>query len=331
MTDIILSIIIPIYNVEHYLGDCLESLVNQKSNFEFEVILVDDGSLDKSSEIADYYANKHSLFRVYHRTNQGASSARNFGIEQARGKYISFIDSDDFVSETYINILADNLSNDIDILYFSLAQFYEDGCITHFHRMPFFETKKDSIERRILSLKDNSQHIETFSFTVNKCFKRDIIIKHKIRFIEDLFTREDDIFTNEYCRYIKNIKYVDEILYFYRIGHSSLTTRYKPMNELLLLAQHMDASTSWITNPDLKKYQTTRILNFYMDATTSVAFPSLKIAKEIASFCKRNRKYGLQGRFLFAFKHNILIAIPLFYAINVIMYSIRKARSKYHD
>ena len=105
------SVIIPVYNVRKYLRRCIESVLDQ--NFDnYEIILVDDGSTDGSEEICDLYKNKHDRVRVYHKENGGLSDARNFGMEKANGKYWTFIDSDDYVTNDYLstlyNMIVDN-------------------------------------------------------------------------------------------------------------------------------------------------------------------------------------------------------------------------------
>lgn len=111
----LISVIVPIYNVEKYLYRCLESINNQTYN-NIEVILVDDGSTDSSGVIADQYAEKHNRFCVLHKENGGLSDARNNGLERARGTYICFIDSDDVIHNDYIRVLYNAIiENDCDI------------------------------------------------------------------------------------------------------------------------------------------------------------------------------------------------------------------------
>ena len=104
----LVSIIVPIYNVEQYLPACLDSLVNQTLQ-DIEIILVDDGSTDKSGQICEEYAQKGKRITVLHKKNGGLSDARNYGIKKSKGKYISFIDSDDYLSEKFISILYENI------------------------------------------------------------------------------------------------------------------------------------------------------------------------------------------------------------------------------
>lgn len=104
----LISIIVPVYNVEKYLVECLDSLIAQDYP-NIEIILVDDGSQDKSSEICDIYAKKYLNIQTCHKENGGLSDARNYGIKRARGNYISFVDSDDFVKSDYISSMYNNL------------------------------------------------------------------------------------------------------------------------------------------------------------------------------------------------------------------------------
>ena len=108
------SIIVPIYNTEQYLGHCLDSIKNQ-THQNLEIILIDDGSTDNSGKIADDYAKKDSRIQVFHQKNAGQSAARNTGIKNATGEYISFIDSDDEIDQTFIESLLDGFTEDTSL------------------------------------------------------------------------------------------------------------------------------------------------------------------------------------------------------------------------
>ncbi len=103
-----ISIIVPVYKVEPYLRKCVDSILAQTFT-DFEVILVDDGSPDNSGKICDEYASKDSRVRVIHKENGGLSSARNAGIDVARGKYLGFVDSDDYIEKDMYELLYDNI------------------------------------------------------------------------------------------------------------------------------------------------------------------------------------------------------------------------------
>ena len=99
-----ISVIVPVYNVEKYIGECIKSIINQDYE-NIEIILVDDGSNDKSGEICDEYTLKDKRVKVIHKENGGVSSARNRGIESSTGEYIAFVDGDDYVTKDYVSYL----------------------------------------------------------------------------------------------------------------------------------------------------------------------------------------------------------------------------------
>lgn len=107
----LISVIIPVYNVEKYLKKCIESVIYQSYD-NLEIIIIDDGSKDNSGKICDEYANKDKRIIVIHKKNEGVSKARNIGIEMAKGKYVAFIDSDDFIDKDYIKTLYNQCEND---------------------------------------------------------------------------------------------------------------------------------------------------------------------------------------------------------------------------
>ena len=111
MESDLISIIIPIYNAQKYLKECIDSALNQTYK-EIEIILIDDGSTDYSGKICDSYAEKDKRVKVIHNENQGVSVSRNIGIKEAKGLYITFMDADDFVSEQYVEILYRLIKND---------------------------------------------------------------------------------------------------------------------------------------------------------------------------------------------------------------------------
>lgn len=123
-----LSIIVPIFKVEEYLANCVDSLLNQDlSSEEYEIILIDDGSPDRCGEICDEYAARYSNIRVVHRENGGLSAARNSGIDVAKGEYVQFVDSDDYLEPNVLKALADKMENDnLDVLRFNYQNINED-------------------------------------------------------------------------------------------------------------------------------------------------------------------------------------------------------------
>lgn len=125
----LISVIVPVYNVEKYLVKCIESIVNQTYS-NIEIILVDDGSSDLSSKICDEYSEKYDNITALHKNNGGLSSARNYGIDNCNGKYITFIDSDDYISNIFIQTLYNAAKNrNADLVISGLKNFYDDKIV----------------------------------------------------------------------------------------------------------------------------------------------------------------------------------------------------------
>lgn len=122
----LISIIVPVYNVEPYLCRCLDSILNQTYN-NIEIILVDDGSTDRSGEICDAYREKDSRINVIHKRNGGSSSARNYGLEMAKGEYIGFVDSDDYIASDMYELLHRYMRTDVDLVCCGMVHINKNG------------------------------------------------------------------------------------------------------------------------------------------------------------------------------------------------------------
>ena len=215
MQQNLISVILPIYNVEDYLDRCLLSLQNQTyANCEF--LLIDDGSTDRSLETCFHFAEKDHRFIVIHQENQGPSSARNNGIKNSRGAYIAFVDPDDYVETTYIETLY-RVIGDADIAFCGSQKVNRSGT---------FGLKNNSSYKVSYDMEANYNVWMTkgyLSAPFCKLFDAKIIRKNNIFFIAGLDTLEDFIFLREYMLYTKKIVHCGEILYFQQLRDSSLT------------------------------------------------------------------------------------------------------------
>lgn len=127
------SIIVPVYNVEKYLKECIESLINQTYK-NIEILLIDDGSTDNSKSICDNYSKKYEFIYTIHKKNGGLSSARNLGIETSKGDYLCFVDSDDFVSKDYVESMLNNLvKHSVLISACGMCHYYDNGRIEEYN------------------------------------------------------------------------------------------------------------------------------------------------------------------------------------------------------
>ena len=127
MDKVKISFIVPVYNVEDYLGQCVESILEQDYE-EKEIILVDDGSTDSSGSICDEYAEKYENVTVIHKENGGASDARNYGLKKAAGEYILFVDADDFIEKNSLKKIVEIvILNNVDIVFLEANHYFDDG------------------------------------------------------------------------------------------------------------------------------------------------------------------------------------------------------------
>ena len=151
------SIIVPVYNVEKYIRQCLDSITNQK-NVDYEVIAVDDGSPDSCGEILDRYSESNDRIVVVHQENAGVSAARNKGIEQAKGKWVYFVDSDDWLIDDSLEA-AVNVADktDVDILFLDCLEQYDNGKEKRLKLFSqnFITDKKEGISRIQKSIRNN--------------------------------------------------------------------------------------------------------------------------------------------------------------------------------
>ena len=209
-----ISIIIPVYNVEKSLRRCLDSILAQTYS-NFEVILVNDGSTDSSGLICDEYANKDKRICVIHSENFGPSRARNIGLDVVKTPWLTFIDSDDYVTPEYL----DNFFkyNNIDITTQVIQGYYTVG---------YNGIEDDTLypstlyEHHIVLEGKRSLYIEKKNILYNwavwcKIFSIDIIRKNNIRFEEDIWCGEDGLFWHNYLCYVKKIIFIKEQGYYY--------------------------------------------------------------------------------------------------------------------
>lgn len=212
-----ISIIVPIFNVEKYLPDCLNSIINQ-SFTDYEVLLIDDGSTDKSGAICNEYAQKDVRFKVYHKKNEGVSSARNFALDKIRGDWVYFCDADDLLYEKAIEILISKFVDSVDCTMGGYARLNEQGNIIEENKI--YEDNYMSIEEILIDFY-HPKYKMINGYIWNRLFRRSIIERHKLRFREDIYIKEDGLFLVQYlCKCNHGTFYTTKPIYKY-IEHSS--------------------------------------------------------------------------------------------------------------
>lgn len=208
-----ISIIIPVYNVEKYLLKCLESIANQ--NFkDFETILIDDGSTDNSPEICKNFCQNDGRFKYFRQENSGVSTARNYGLQKASKKWIAFIDSDDYVGKDYLQLL---------ISAGEKGELVVGGYIQeNMHERKEFSIPKSGIIDRFEANKYLVNEAGFYSFLWNKLFLREVIQNSAITFNPNLFYGEDLVFIFEYLKKIDYVQMIPMTNYIYCRHDSSI-------------------------------------------------------------------------------------------------------------
>ncbi len=229
-----ISVIIPIYNVEKYLARCLDSITNQTFQ-DLEIICIDDGSTDNSPAIAKEYANKDKRISIIHQENKGPSVARNIGMKIAKGKYISFIDSDDWIDLDFFEklYLAAEKYN-ADAACASIKRPHADG------RTPFKLKFDKEMVLSTTSEKYKILEIPRKCYVWNKIYKREEIDRQGLKFIGDIKCCEDIYFTTKFLYHSKNIVIVPNTYYHYWVNNQSITRNLKDKEQIDLLTARKD-------------------------------------------------------------------------------------------
>lgn len=247
MQDIFISIIVPVYNVEKYLRECLDS-ISQLKAFSWEAILVDDGSTDTSGQICDEYAKQDSRFRVIHQKNAGVSAARNAGLDAAKGKWIWFVDSDDSINPDF-EISNPEVLDDADYVLFDMRKF-RDG-----EELKSLEHQKGTVKCTDLSKNDflckfQCNHHQRLFYK-----KTWVMIDHHQRLTFSLGTRvgEDLEFQYKYLIRCQRPARLDAVLYNYRLREGSATQddSYRRKN-LEDLPQVIERLLNWCKDENVK-------------------------------------------------------------------------------
>lgn len=215
-----LSVVIPVFNVEKYIETCICSFLNQSCN-DWELILVDDGSTDKSYSICETFAQKYSQIKLFRIANSGPSAARNVGLKYASGKYVSFVDSDDWVSFDYVETIK-RKSCDCDVVFWGI-DIYKNSEKPISKIPKSLSTNDNSLSEEILKELIVDGQIVFFGFNVLKAFKLDLLKVNGVEYRENLKNSEDHILMLEMLSHISTIKVISQSLYRYRILKQSLS------------------------------------------------------------------------------------------------------------
>ena len=276
MNQPIISVIVPIYNVEPYLRECLDSIIDQTYK-HLEIILVDDGSSDRCGDICDEYATKDPRIRVVHQENSGLSAARNAGLDIAKGDYIVFIDSDDWVAKNICEtVLSVAEGQQADLVCFGFEKILPSGRTQKWVETSSGEIKKAEAIRQVIM---GEGTIRTMS--CNKFYSRKLF--DGIRFPVGR-VHEDTAIIPKIMHRANKIYVIDRVLYYFRQHEGSITTRFlRPknmMDRLFVYNDQLEFAESYY--PELVDYILSRNLKDML-----IAREVLKGEPEYADFNKQ--------------------------------------------
>lgn len=248
------SVIVPIYNAEKYLNKCVDSILCQTYS-DLEVILIDDGSKDGTASICDEYIRKDGRVVVLHKQNGGVSSARNAGLEIARGEYVVFVDSDDWVHKEYIASLVVGLNSGVDLAICAMKETTEREEVDVSVLNPqYAQLDRNECFREML------YSTKIGGFLCNKLFKKELITR---ALKENIYYSEDFVFCAQYAENIKQAVFIDIPLYYYWQNASSVTSMHGVYNDKIfsLLEAEKLLREIYVSNlPDAKDDITLNLL-----------------------------------------------------------------------
>ena len=284
------SVIIPVYNVEKYIDRCLKSIISQNYD-DLEIIVIDNGSTDSSGSICDTYAIEYSNISVYHIENHGVGSARNFGLSKARGEFIYFVDSDDYLVGNLFADFADKLVSDLDLVVFSYYNSFEED-LTEKSRTEKSLPFKGSYDKDGFIKIFKELFLSDMLYTVwNKIYRREFLLENNHSF-EQYELGEDVRFNLDVYSNVNKIYLSQDSYYVYVIGRNgSAMSGYNPkrlqyqLQELKLVDNLLE---DWhLDNSNLDNNVKARILMSNIYNITKQKLPVNKKVKLVKEICKK--------------------------------------------
>lgn len=307
-----ISVIVPVYNAEKYLKYCIESILRQTYE-TFELILVDDGSTDKSGEICDQYANIDSRIQVIHKENGGSLSARYDGVRIAKGKYTIFVDADDWIEENELEYLLGAMNNqDFDMIEFGYIK--EHSNISEDRHSALYEgvyTQEDLWENINRCIYEEPFHVRTIDYSMcNKIVKTDLCKTALCEINTNIIIGEDAAYVFELLHMVENIRIIYKKLYHYRVNTQSIV--HKKNHDIEL--EPFESQLVFINN----KYKTEKDDPYFKCMHIYESFfinPTYAIEKYVVPFLSSYNRIVLFGKGVMS---NNVISLKEKCALNVI-------------
>lgn len=317
MKENLVSVIVPVYGVLDYIEDCVDSIIKQTYH-NIEIILIDDGSPDKCGEICDAYASKDTRVRSIHQTNAGAANAKNAGLDAAKGDYIAFVDSDDWVDQKWLETLLEKSQN-------SCADIVECSLTIEYVNYSTHSNDRNTFTEGIYETEDYLRqypHFWTNALFANKLFKSDLL--RDVRFRTERRCIDDEFFTYKAVTGANCVYRIPDELYHYRQRRSSVTQKkstlyQRTIDDLDILAERYQ----W-----MKKHYPNIAMDYLRhDVDTLLYFAGALLYNEqaIALFRKTAKFYFREVL------HSYPGKLTLYYALKSLMYPQKKFKTDLPD
>lgn len=309
MEDKLISVIVPVYNVEKYLKKCISSIISQTYK-NIEIILVDDGSTDKSGIICERFSKKDKRVTIKHIENLGVSNARNIGIEISKGDLICFVDSDDFLP-----------NNSLEILYLNMINERSDLSCGKWRKITGKGSFSNNYETKCIDTSNTKElikflEIEEVNGPVAKLFKREIIAQRNIRYKSGVTIGEDAIFNFEYIKFCKIVSFVNDIVYHYnKLNANSATHNFCENFADFSLASAIAQSNAVLSDKVTKRsveiqkifsYRFLASVNYYLYYDIPLSKKKQKISYTLEKFCNYLDDEILKSNICFSETKNIV-------------------------
>ena len=320
-----ISIIIPVYNTEKYLNRCIDSILNQSFR-DFEIILVDDGSTDRSPKICDDYEKIDSRVKVVHKSNGGVSCARNIGIDMATADYISFIDSDDSIESVMYEELYNLYKEDVDLTACSYEFVFDN--VKNF--------KKTNANNEVIDMATALHYSlinrDFYGYIFNKLYKKEIIDKFNFKFDENISYGEDTLWLCKYVMKCRKIAFINENYYYYYINPDSAMAKPFSTKKLTMLYSTLELIEMFDNKyAQIDEALIFKLASFVLNYISAIYYSNGchdDSINEIKRISKENYRKILNNKII-AFKTKLIISVFL---INSTMiksfYKIRKKIKK---
>lgn len=296
---IMISIIVPVYKVEKYLNNCIQSILHQTYK-DFELLLIDDGSPDASGRICDDWAEHDKRIRVFHKKNGGLSDARNYGIDRANGEYILFIDSDDSILndalEEFVHVI-DSSNKEIDIVVAGAPYRICEDENSNGHKI----AQNQSIIEYLTGADYLKKYVSTSSYNImvcNKLYRREFLMKNSLRF-EKGFLHEDELFTPIVLLKAQSVISFNMRFYNYLMRAESITTqsnKLKNVESIYKIVKKLDDVYDKIYDLELRKKMFDHSATIHYQALSKISKTEAKKSEVLDYALLKRHSYSMKNK-----------------------------------